>query len=237
MGRGAGQPGPRLLDGDLADAIAGAADEVIQGRWPHEFPIDVFQTGSGTSSNMNVNEVLSNLANIRLGGASRAPRTPVHPNDHVNMGQSSNDVDSHRAPRRVAKAVRERLIPAMGALGATLLDKAEAWDDAIKVGRTHLQDATPIRMGQVFQGYAAQVAHSCQRLALAYDGLLEVALGRHGRRHGHRPRSAVPRTRNRVPLRAHRACRCARRATTASNWRGAKPSSSSPARSAPRPAL
>ncbi|MHC5010537.1 MAG: class II fumarate hydratase [Planctomycetota bacterium] len=165
-----------LLDYELADAIRAAADEVLEGKHDDEFPIDVFQTGSGTSSNMNMNEVLSNLANVRLGSEPGA-KSPVHPNDHVNMSQSSNDVVPTAVHICVAKAAREQLLPSLGALAAGLLDKSEAWDDVVKVGRTHLQDATPIRMGQVFQGYAAQVAHACQRISLAYDGLLEVALG------------------------------------------------------------
>jgi fumarate hydratase class II len=165
-----------LLDKKLAKAIRDAADEVIAGRHDREFPIDVFQTGSGTSTNMNMNEVLSNLANVRLGGKPGA-KSPVHPNDHVNMGQSSNDDVPTALHVSVARAAREQLIPALGDLSATLLAKAQAFDDVVKVGRTHLQDATPVTMGQVFRGYAAQAAHSCQRLALAYDGLLEVALG------------------------------------------------------------
>jgi fumarate hydratase class II len=148
----------------------------MAGRHDAEFPLDVFQTGSGTSTNMNMNEVLSNLANVTLGSEPGAKK-PVHPNDHVNMGQSSNDVIPTALHVAVAKRARERLLPTLGALAAALLDKAQAWDDVVKVGRTHLQDATPIRVGQVFQGYASQVAHGCQRLALAYDGLLEVALG------------------------------------------------------------
>jgi fumarate hydratase class II len=165
-----------LLDAKVADAIVAAADEIVAGKHPDEFPIDVFQTGSGTSTNMNVNEVIANLANVRLGGKPGA-KSPVHPNDHVNMGQSSNDVIPTALHLSVAQAARERLIPALGSLSATLLKKADGWDDIVKVGRTHLQDATPITLGQVFRGYAAQIAHSCQRLALAYDGLLEVALG------------------------------------------------------------
>ncbi len=165
-----------LLDESIANAILIAADEVLAGKHDDEFPVDVFQTGSGTSSNMNMNEVLAHLANVSLGSQPGAP-SPVHPNDHVNLGQSSNDVVPTALHVSIALAARDRLIPALGGLSSALLEKAEVWDEVIKVGRTHLQDATPIRMGQVFQGYAAQVAHSCQRLALAYDGLLEVALG------------------------------------------------------------
>src|SRR5204863_3540361 len=140
------------------------------------FPIDVFQTGSGTSTNMNVNEVIANLANRALGGKVGA-KAPVHPNDHVNLGQSSNDVIPTALHLSVALAARERLLPALSRLASALLDKAQAFDDVVKIGRTHLQDATPVRMGQVFSGYAAQAAHAAQRIALAWDGLLEVALG------------------------------------------------------------
>src|SRR5262245_7611828 len=165
-----------LLDKAKADAIRRAADEVIAGKRAAEFPLDVFQTGSGTSTNMNMNEVLSNLANVTLGGKP-GDKKPVHPNDHVNMGQSSNDAIPTALHVSVAKAARETLIPALGQLAATFLDKAPSHDDVVKVGRTHLQDATPVTYGPVFRGYAAQAAHACQRLALAYDGLLEVALG------------------------------------------------------------
>ena len=165
-----------LLDAKLAGAIRAAADEVIEGKHPLEFPIDVFQTGSGTSSNMNMNEVISNLANRAL-GAKVGAKAPVHPNDHVNLGQSSNDAIPTALHVAVALAAKERLIPALGRLAAALLEKSREFDDVVKVGRTHLQDATPVRMGQVFGGYAAQVAHAAQRVALAWDGLLEVALG------------------------------------------------------------
>ena len=165
-----------LLDPKLADAIRRAADEVATGKHEAEFPLDVFQTGSGTSTNMNVNEVIANLANKALGGKVGA-KSPVHPNDHVNLGQSSNDVIPTALHLSVALAARERLLPALSRLASALLDKAQAFDDVVKIGRTHLQDATPVRMGQVFSGYAAQTAHAAQRLALAWDGLLEVALG------------------------------------------------------------
>ncbi len=165
-----------LLKPRLAKAIQKAAEAVMAGGHADQFPLDVFQTGSGTSTNMNMNEVLANLANIALGSTAGA-KAPVHPNDHVNLGQSSNDVIPTALHLGVARACREDLIPALSDLSVTLHRKAKAFDDVIKVGRTHLQDATPVRMGQVFQGYAAQVAHACQRLALAYDGLLEMALG------------------------------------------------------------
>ncbi len=165
-----------LLKPKLGVAIRRAADQVIRGEYPDEFPIDVFQTGSGTSSNMNMNEVLSNVANVALGSKPGA-KEPVHPNDHVNMGQSSNDVIPTALHLSVAMATRDELLPALGGLAAACHKKSKDFDKIVKVGRTHLQDATPVTMGQVFGGYAAQVAHSCQRLALAYDGLLEVALG------------------------------------------------------------
>ncbi len=166
----------KLLPAKHAQAIRRAADAIAAGEHDDEFPIDVFQTGSGTSTNMNMNEVIANLANTALGGKP-ASNIPVHPNDHVNLGQSSNDVIPTALHASVARLVRRRLLPVMGDLAASLLAIAESTDDVVKVGRTHLQDATPVRMGQVFRGHAAQVAHSCQRLALAYDGLLEVALG------------------------------------------------------------
>ena len=166
----------KLLKPRMGAAIRRAADEVIKGKHDQEFPIDVFQTGSGTSTNMNMNEVLSNLANIHLGSKAGA-KVPVHPNDHVNMGQSSNDVIPTALHLSVAMAVRDELIPALTGLSLTLSEKAAAFDDVVKVGRTHLQDATPVRMGQVFAGYASQVDHAIQRIAMAYDGLLEVALG------------------------------------------------------------
>jgi fumarate hydratase class II len=165
-----------LLDRRLAKAIRDAAEAVAVGKHDEEFPIDVFQTGSGTSTNMNANEVLANLANVALGGKPGA-KSPVHPNDHVNMGQSSNDVIPTALHLSVALAAKERLLPALARLAAALDEKAKAFDDVVKVGRTHLQDATPIRMGQVFSGYAAQAHGAGQRVALAWDGLLEVALG------------------------------------------------------------
>ena len=165
-----------LLPTKEATAIRAAAEAVMAGKHDDEFPIDVFQTGSGTSSNMNMNEVLSNLANVGL-GSEPGTRSPVHPNDHVNMGQSSNDVIPTSLHLSVARACQEQLIPAMDALAEALEEKSKQFDDVVKVGRTHLQDATPVRMGQVFSGFAAQAAHSRDRLAVAQDGLLELALG------------------------------------------------------------
>jgi len=159
-----------LLPEDLADAIAAAADEVAGGRWDGQFPVDVFQTGSGTSTHMNANEVIATLAAARLGSA-------VHPNDHVNRGQSSNDVIPTAIHLAAAEALGEALVPALHRLEGALADKAWAFRDVLKTGRTHLQDATPVRTGQVFSGYAAQVARARERLEETVDALGEVALG------------------------------------------------------------
>ena len=166
----------RLLEPRLAKAIRDAAEEIAAGKHDAEFPIDVFQTGSGTSSNMNLNEVIANLANRALGGKVGA-KAPVHPNDHVNLCQSSNDVIPTALHVSVALASKEQIVPALERLAAALSAKAKSFDDVVKIGRTHLQDATPIRMGQVFSGYAAQAAHAAERLREAQAGLCEVALG------------------------------------------------------------
>ena len=145
-----------LLAPQIAQAIAQAAEEVASGRRDAEFPLSLWQTGSGTQTNMNLNEVIANLANERLGGR-RGAKSPVHPNDHVNLGQSSND--SFPTAMHVA-AIRELdrgLLPALSRLHGALLEKSVAFHDIVKIGRTHLQDATPIRLGQEFAGYAAQV--------------------------------------------------------------------------------
>jgi fumarate hydratase class II len=165
-----------LLPGDIATAIHGAAVEVADGAFDEQFVVDVFQTGSGTSTNMNANEVIANRAAERL-GARRGARDRVHPNDHVNLGQSSNDVIPTALHVSVVLALREDLDPSLGRLAERLEAKArELWGD-VKTGRTHLQDATPIRIGQVFRGYASQIARCRQRLAAAADDLREVALG------------------------------------------------------------
>ncbi len=147
------------LDPQIAQAIVDAADEIAQGKHDAHFPVDVYQTGSGTSTNMNANEVIANLASKRLGGK-------VHPNDHVNMGQSSNDTFPTAMQLAAAMALRHKLLPGLDRLREDLRAKSEAWDEIIKVGRTHLMDATPIRMGQVFLGYAGQVDEAWLR---AYD--------------------------------------------------------------------
>src|SRR5690606_24710473 len=166
-----------LLEPKIAQAIADAALKVAEGKIGKEhFPVDVFQTGSGTSTNMNVNEVIANLAIEALGGEIGSKK-PVHPNDHVNKGQSSNDTIPSAIHIAAVLALDEKAIPALEALQASLARKAEEFDDIIKIGRTHLQDATPIRLGQEFSGYARQVELGIERLKQAREGLLELALG------------------------------------------------------------
>ncbi len=164
------------LEPKLAAAIAQAAEEVVEGRFDGEFVVDVFQTGSGTSTNMNANEVIANRA-AEILGAGRGARDVVHPNDHVNAGQSSNDVIPTALHLSALMAIEEDLKPGVELLREELKRKAGEFWDVIKTGRTHLQDATPIRMGQVFQGYAGQLERAERRIAHAVDELGEVALG------------------------------------------------------------
>ncbi len=145
-----------LLEPRLAAAIAQAAAEVADGKRDAEFPLRVWQTGSGTQTNMNANEVIANLANERLGG-QRGAKSPTHPNDHVNLGQSSNDAFPTAMHIAAAREIKGRLIPALRALRTALETKAAAFADIVKIGRTHLQDAVPITLGQEFSCYAAQV--------------------------------------------------------------------------------
>ncbi len=163
--------GLRLLEPDVAGAIAAAAAEVAAGAHDEQFPIDVYQTGSGTSTNTNANEVIAHLASERLGG------TKVHPNDHVNRCQSSNDVIPTALQLSAAIEIEERLLPALETLRAALADRAEAFWPIVKTGRTHLQDATPIRLGQEFRGYAGQVEELIRRARQAQAELLSVPLG------------------------------------------------------------
>jgi fumarate hydratase class II len=164
-----------LLPPPLADAIARAADEVADGRLDDQFVVDVFQTGSGTSSHMNANEVIARRANEILTG-KRSAKDPVHPNDHVNRGQSSNDVFP-TAIHLAALLALDRLVPALAELRDALAAKAREFDDVVKIGRTHLQDATPVRLGQEFAGYARLVQRALDRLREARSALEEVALG------------------------------------------------------------
>ena len=167
------------LDGALADAIVHGADQVAAGEHDKHFVVDVFQTGSGTSSNMNANEVVANLANQKLGHSvgSKDAAAEVHPNDHVNMGQSSNDTFPTAMHVAAASAIDQRLKPALQSLHDMLAKHARDWDAVIKIGRTHLMDATPIRVGQVFGGYAAQVEHALDRADQAVWALSELAIG------------------------------------------------------------
>jgi len=158
------------LAADVADAIAAAADDVITGDYFAHFPIDVYQTGSGTSSNMNMNEVLATLATRRLG-------SPVHPNDHVNASQSSNDVFPTSVHVAVTQELIDDLIPALDHLAVALEEKAELWKDAVKSGRTHLMDATPVTLGQEFGGYARQIRLGIERVQSVLPRVAEVPLG------------------------------------------------------------
>ena len=165
-----------LLEKGIAEAIVTAAGEVADGKHDSQFVVDVFQTGSGTSTNMNANEVIANRA-IEILGGEIGSRYPVHPNDHVNLGQSSNDVIPTAIHIAALIAIREDLIPALNRLRVSLDRKAEEFMPVIKTGRTHLQDATPIRLGQEFRGYAGQIERSIARLRRAQRELSEVALG------------------------------------------------------------
>jgi fumarate hydratase class II len=160
-----------VLGADLAAAVAGAATEVADGGYDDQFPVDVFQTGSGTSSNMNVNEVVARLASARLGGL------PVHPNDHVNASQSSNDVFPSSIRLAAVEMLTHDLLPALRHLAGTLESRAEELSGVVKAGRTHLMDATPVTLGQEFSGYAAQVRYGLERLEGTLPRLAELPLG------------------------------------------------------------
>jgi fumarate hydratase class II len=164
------------LDGKLADAIMQAAQEVAAGQHDREFVVDIFQTGSGTSSNMNANEVIANRAIQILGGVVGSKK-PVHPNDHVNMGQSSNDVFPTAVHIAAAEALERELIPALEALQGALAAKAKAFDHVVKIGRTHLMDAVPVRLGQEFSGYAQILTNTVRRVRATVPSVSELALG------------------------------------------------------------
>jgi fumarate hydratase class II len=164
------------LEPRLADAVAWAAAEVVEGRWDDEFPLVVWQTGSGTQSNMNANEVIASLANERLGG-KRGGKSPVHPNDHVNNGQSSNDSFPTAMHIAAAREINDRLLPALRHLHGALDAKAKAFADIVKIGRTHLQDATPVTLGQEFSGYAAQIELGIGRIEATLPGIYALAQG------------------------------------------------------------
>lgn len=164
-----------LLDGKIAGAIRDAAKEIMEGKHHKEFVVDIFQTGSGTSTNMNVNEVIANRV-LELLGKSRGSKE-IHPNDHVNMGQSSNDVIPTAIHVAALGAIRQNLLPALIGLHSALESKAKEFDSIVKIGRTHLNDATPIRLGQEFSGYARQIELGIERIKAASNGLEELALG------------------------------------------------------------
>jgi fumarate hydratase class II len=165
-----------LLDAKKAEAIARAADEVLAGRHDEEFPLVVWQTGSGTQSNMNVNEVIANRASEILGG-ERGPKRLLHPNDDVNLGQSSNDVFPTAMHIAAARALHSEVVPALDRLCAALVGKRDAFAAIVKIGRTHLQDATPLTLGQEFSGYVAQLEQSRRALDAVLPGLYQLAIG------------------------------------------------------------
>jgi fumarate hydratase class II len=165
-----------IVEKRLADAIVQAAEEVIDGKHDKDFVVDIFQTGSGTSTNMNTNEVIANRA-IEILGGTIGSKSPVHPNDHVNAGQSSNDIIPTAIHVSAYGAIVEDLEPALETLAASLEAKARELDDVVKIGRTHLQDAVPVRLGQEFSGYAQQVRYGLDRLAAVKPRLAELALG------------------------------------------------------------
>ena len=164
------------LPGDKADLIVRAADEVLRGEHDREFPLFVWQTGSGTQTNMNVNEVLSNRA-IQLAGGEVGSKKPVHPNDHVNMSQSSNDTFPTAMHIAAVTALEKRLLPALKELSEALSEKGKAYAEIVKIGRTHLMDAVPLTLGQEFSGYVAQLAYGESAIRAALPGLLRLAIG------------------------------------------------------------
>ncbi|MFH0799598.1 MAG: class II fumarate hydratase [Pseudomonadota bacterium] len=165
-----------LLEKKLSSAIVSAAEEVCQGGHFSQFPLDIFQTGSGTSTNMNANEVIASLANLKL-GESLGDWNPVHPNDHVNRCQSSNDVMPSALHISAAVEIKRRLIPALEELFTALKTKSAEFDHILKIGRTHLMDALPVRLGQEFRGWAGQIKSSIERIGRALPALSELALG------------------------------------------------------------
>ena len=171
------ETGKKPLSDEQVDAMLRACREVAQGLLDAEFPVDVFQTGSGTSSNMNVNEVIANRAIELLGGDRFVPEKPIHPNDHVNMGQSTNDTFPTAVHTAVGVEIKNDLIPALRRFADTLAQKAEEWDKIIKIGRTHLMDATPLRLGQEIGGLARQLELSVARAQQAIDAVLELPVG------------------------------------------------------------
>ena len=164
------------LPGWMADLIARVCDEVISGQLDENFPLYVWQTGSGTQSNMNVNEVISNRA-IQLAGGKLGSKSPVHPNDHVNMGQSSNDTFPTAMHIAAVREIHDHLLPAVQRLQRAIADKARDWRDVVKIGRTHLEDAVPLTVGQEWSGYAHQLTQAIDRVTASAEGLYELAVG------------------------------------------------------------
>lgn len=185
-----------VIDKDMAEAIGEAAADVADNEHDTHFPIDVFQTGSGTSSNMNANEVVASLAEERLG-------RPVHPNDHVNASQSSNDVFPTSIHVAAATEVTFHLLPSLEHLAGALRVKAVEFEQVVKSGRTHLMDATPVTLGQEFGGYASQIEHGVRRVRGALATVLELPWG-HGRRHRHQHPARLRRQGRREAARGHR---------------------------------
>ena len=169
--------GKRPLDDAQINALLEACKEVADGKHDCQFPIDVFQTGSGTSSNMNTNEVIANRAIEIMGGDRLAAEKPIHPNDHVNMGQSTNDIFPTAIHVATAQRIKNDLIPALKRFGSVLAQKAKDWDQVMKIGRTHLMDATPLRLGQEFGGFARQLELSVSRGEQALEAVLELPAG------------------------------------------------------------
>jgi len=165
-----------LLDKKIAFAILKAGNEVVSGKWNHQFVVDIFQTGSGTSTNMNANEVIANRA-IEILGGKKGSKSPVHPNDHVNLCQSSNDVIPTVIHISAVESINNRLIPVLKKLKQELEQKEKTFRSIVKLGRTHLQDATPVLLGQEFGGYAAMISSSLRRVQINLNQLLELALG------------------------------------------------------------
>lgn len=166
----------KLLEANIGNAIVQAADEVIAGKFDQDFIVDIYQTGSGTSTNMNANEIIANRA-IELLGGKIGSKIPVHPNDHVNKGQSSNDVIPSAIHIAALECIEKKLLPAMDYLQQALAHRSKDFDQNVKVGRTHLQDAVPMRLGQEFSGYASQIAHGIDRICSVKKHLRELALG------------------------------------------------------------
>src|ERR1700722_13003206 len=165
-----------VLPKEKAELIAAAADEVIAGKLYDHFPLRIWQTGSGTQTNMNANEVISNRA-IEMAGGSKGSKKPVHPNDHVNMSQSSNDTFPTAMHIAAAMVLREKLLPALEELHAVLEAKSQKFAHIVKTGRTHLQDATPLTVGQEISGWSSLIERDLHRIKLAMDGLFDLAIG------------------------------------------------------------